>query len=213
MKREKWMCLLLALLLTGCAQSGREAPAAGGEAEKDALPVEEAAGQLTAVQTEGEARALTDEEVLNAYDRAVQAYGWFAQDPLPTASVEETLPDGVYQKVNDPGIPDAMALESYLRSLFSQEIVESLMAGQPDCSHYADVNGALYVRVGGRAKDPHVGRIQTQVEQTGDASYSVNVTAELLGDDLTTVTGMELGAFPYEYQEDRWVFTQFRLMN
>lgn len=213
MKRERWLSLLLALLLTGCAQSGGETAAAPPEKLPEAeTTAVDTTGELTAARTESDARALTEEEVLSAYDRAVRAYGWFVLDTLPTGAAAE-LEDGTYRKVNYPGISDTGDLRSYLRSLFSQEIVDVLMDGGPGFSHYIDVDGALHVRYGGRDKDLHVGQIRTQVERTGDTSYSVNVTAELLGEDLTTVTGMELGAFPYEYREGRWVFTQFRLMN
>lgn len=214
MKRERWLSLLLALLLTGCAQSGGETAAAAPDRLPEAeTTAADTTGELTAARTESDARALTDEEILNAYDRAVRAYGWFVLDTLPTGSGTAELKDGTYRKVNYPGISDTGDLRSYLRLLFSQEIIDTLMAGGPGFSHYTDVDGALYVLDGGREKDLRVGQIRTQVERTGDTSYSVNVTAELLGEDLTTVTGMELGAFPYEYREGRWVFTQFRLMN
>ena len=43
-------------------------------------------------------------------------------------------------------------------------------------------------------------------------AYAVNVTVDLLGEDRSEVTGVECYAFPYQWVEDRWVFTQFQLV-
>ena len=45
-----------------------------------------------------------------------------------------------------------------------------------------------------------------------DASYSVNVVVDLLGEDGQTVVGLESWSFPYVFLDDRWVFTDFRLV-
>ena len=49
-------------------------------------------------------------------------------------------------------------------------------------------------------------------EETGPGRYSVKVTASLLGEDGVTVTGLECWSFPYVFEEDRWVFTDFQLV-
>ena len=54
--------------------------------------------------------------------------------------------------------------------------------------------------------------ISFQVEMTGEDAYSVSVTVDLLEGPDGAVTGVERYAFPYEFVEDRWVFTDFRLI-
>lgn len=78
---------------------------------------------------------------------------------------------------------------------------------------YREVDGALYVRANsGREKDPDKGKVSAQVKQESETAYAVNVTVDLLGEDRSEVTGVECYAFPYQWVEDRWVFTQFQLV-
>ena len=51
-----------------------------------------------------------------------------------------------------------------------------------------------------------------QIKPYGQAGYSVIVEVDLLADGGSTVTGVESYAFPYEFLEDRWVFTDFHLI-
>ena len=40
----------------------------------------------------------------------------------------------------------------------------------------------------------------------------MDVTVDLLDEDQTAVTGLECWAFPYVYEEGRWVFSAFQLV-
>ena len=40
----------------------------------------------------------------------------------------------------------------------------------------------------------------------------MDVTVDLLDENEETVTGVECYAFPYEFVEDHWVFTDFRMV-
>ena len=71
---------------------------------------------------------------------------------------------------------------------------------------------ALYVLPSGRERDPSKGPAVIQVEYTGETAYSVDVTVDLLDENGETVTGVECYAFPYEFVEDHWVFTDFRMV-
>ncbi len=51
-----------------------------------------------------------------------------------------------------------------------------------------------------------------EAEQLEETLYSVNVMVELLGEDGETVVGLESWSFPYAFVNDRWVFTDFRLV-
>ena len=49
-------------------------------------------------------------------------------------------------------------------------------------------------------------------EEISDTEYSVDVTVDLLDEDQTAVTGLECWAFPYVYEDGRWVFSDFQLV-
>ena len=198
--------MLLALLLTGCgAESDPAAPASA--------PPEQAADTVTfqAADVKNDMIQPTPEEVLAAYDRAVTAFGWFCLEPLPCGG-DPVLVDGTfYQKVDRPGTATMAELRTTLRSLFSDEVVERLMK-EEGLPVYREIDGALYARPFTGRTDPGKGAVEACVEQTAPDTCLVNVSVELL-DENGSVAGMEYDSFPYCYVDDRWVFTDFRLMN
>lgn len=217
-RRYVWL-LLAALLLAGCsAQEPREAmpPAsapAGAAAPAVSLPAEQQEEGLSATQLEAEPRPLTEEEVLAAYYRAVEAYGWFDLSPLPDNG-ETVRADGtVYRRVDFPGMEEVEDLRTYLRSLFSGELTEWLLDLGGDKPFYRDIDGALYVSAVGRARAVNKGASQVEVHQTDGHSYSVEVTVDLLGDDRAAVIGLECWSFPFTFVDGRWVFTDFCLVS
>lgn len=200
------------LILSGCGAGTPDVPVET-QSTPEAQTVEQEPPQaLSTAKTEAAARPITDEEILAAYDRAVEAYSWFDLTALPCTTVAETVNDWTYYQVDAPGIADLNDLGLYLRSLFSEEIAEQLLATGGEHPLYADVNGALYTTGGARGADIQKGAVTVQVSQTEAAVYSVNVTVETLAADLTTVTGLECWSFPYELIGDRWVFTSFDLV-
>lgn len=210
MGKLKFFALLLAiLLLAGCGSTG-ETPEKGGTA-----PPTEVSSQssMTAARTENSDRPLTDEEILSAYGRAVSAYKWFDLSTMPCGAGTRTVDGYAYQRVTYDGISSMEELRTYLLGLFSEEIVEKLLPEDQQPAHYRDIDGVLYALPADRGTDIHKGAATASVVQNGDDAYSVNVTVETLGDDLTTVTGIELCSFPYEKVDGRWVFTDFQLVN
>lgn len=199
--------VLLACLLSGCA----DAPP--GE---DDLPMPQAAadmgGGLRASRLEDSARPLSEEEILSAYDRAVLIYGWFELEPLPNNGHTTWVDGTVYRQVEADGVEDMEALRTCLRSVFSQELTDQLLSAGGDAPRYRDIDGNLYVTGTGRSPDPSKGSAELEVEQTADTAYSVNVTVDLLDEARETVTGLECWSFPYAFEDDRWVFTDFRLV-
>lgn len=202
MGRRNFFPLLLSLFLTaGCA---------GGEtALSSETDVRDRAGNgLTARQLESAPRPLTEEEVRTAYERAAEACGWFELSPLPDSG-ETVQTDGVtYRRVSAPGLEKVEDLRTYLRSLFSGEVTERLLASGGPC--YRDIGGALYVSAAGRPRDPGKGEVRVEVSLQDDAAYSVDVTVELL--DNGGAAGLECWSFPYALVDGRWVFTDFRLV-
>ena len=132
MKKRTVLLVLLALLvLSGCGQ--------GGLAARSAETAQEEA-DFSSTLVEGQARPLTEGEIRSAYDRAVNAYGWFDLTPLPTTSQQETVDGWLYQKVDYPGIEDLADLRAYLRVVFSQELTDRLS------NHYHMVIPAVETR-------------------------------------------------------------------
>ena len=161
---------------------------------------------------EREARTLTEEEVRAAYDRAETAYGWFYLETLPSGPQTQEVDGWTYERVDYPGMENLADLQAYLRGLFSKEMVDDLLAVGGSHPLYRDVDGELYVLPSGRERDPSKGAAVIQVEHTGETVYSVDVTVDLLDENGETVTGVECYAFPYEFVEDHWVFTDFRMV-
>ena len=198
---------LLALLLTGCGAESVPAAAASASGERGAEAV-----TFQAADVKNDMIQPTPEEVLAAYDRAVAAFGWFRLAPLPCGG-DPVLVDGTfYQKVDRPGIATMAELKTTLRSLFSDEVVERLVREGKDLPVYREIDGALYARSFSGRTAPGKGAVEATVEQTAPDTCVVNVAVELLETD-GSITGMEYDSFPYRYVDDRWVFTDFRLVN
>lgn len=216
-EREMRIRRLLAALLTLWALAGCGVlSSAGGTAEEDSVIAEETApetdGGLSAALLEREARTLTEEEVRAAYDRAETAYGWFYLETLPSGPQTREVDGWTYQRVTYPGMENLADLQAYLRGLFSDALVDDLLAVGDSHPLYRDVDGALYVLPTSRERDHSKGAASIQVEHMDETSYSVDVTVNLLDENGETVTGVECYAFPYEFVEDHWVFTDFRMI-
>ena len=210
-----WRLLAVLLCLWGLAGCGA-LPAAEQSGDEAPPAVEAAApetdGGLSAAMLEREARTLTEEEVRAAYDRAETAYGWFYLETLPSGPQTQEVDGWTYERVDYPGMENLAYLQAYLRGLFSNEMVDDLLAVGGSHPLYRDVDGVLYVLPSGRERDPSKGAAVIQVEHTGETAYSVDVTVDLLDENGETVTGVECYAFPYEFVEDHWVFTDFRMV-
>ena len=188
MRERVFVLLLSAALLTGCG--GKTTPRSAPEE----TPSQEE-GSLTAAQTEDMARELTEEEIIAAYYRAETAWGWFDLKPMPDTGESVRVNGAAYRRVDSPSITKTEDLRTYLRSLFSQELTESLLSSGGETPYYRDVDGALYVCFRGRARKTGLGEALIQVEKTGDTSYQVDVTVELLSEGEEE-SGIACWSFP-----------------
>lgn len=210
MKKRVCLWLLLLFLLCGCESTAAPAPEEAAPARAPEAAVD--AG-LSATRLDAEPRPLMEEEILAAYYRAEEAYGWFDLAPLP--STGEALPlDGAdYYKVDYPGMETLDDLRAYLRRLFSSELTDNLLSLGGGSPYYRDVDGALYVSFSGRERDGGKGASQVEAVQLDSQTYALEVSVELLNDERSAVTGLECWSFPYSYVDGRWVFTEFQLVS
>ena len=148
----------------------------------------------------------TDEEVLQAYQLATEPASWFRISTLPTdpADTKEHLGDFSYAKVIS--FTSRNQLREHLLTLFDQELSDILLDG----SDYIDIDGALYTLDAARGTDPAKGEESYAVVRERDDKIVLEVTVELLGgENFTEVVGGEVYDFPFEWVENRWVFTSF----
>ena len=200
--------LLLALFLTGCAAPPEPAPASAPAPASPEAQVE----RMSSSMVESSSRPLPETEILAAYELAQRIYGWFDLAPLP-ASGESTLLEGeTCFRVDMEGVRSLEDLRTYLRGVFSQELTDRLLDGRTARIQYRNAGGVLYVSGEARERDPGKGQARVETERVEEDLYYVNVTVDLLAEDGETVVGLESWSFPYAFQEDRWVFTDFRLI-
>ena len=154
-----------------------------------------------------------DETVLAAYRAAVEAFWWFQVEPLPFDRTDSREVDGlVYYRVDYPGMDSTIALRGYLKSLFSDDLVEGLLPY--DGTQYIDIDGVLYGQDGGRGTDVTRGAETVQVLRDESLSRcTVRVTVEVLDPEQDgAAVGSLTYDFPYEKVGDKWIFTDFSLV-
>lgn len=211
--RGRAAALLLALLLAGCAAPPEETASGGAAASAPA-----AEGQTARVESmrsswvESSARPLLESEILAAYDRAVRVYSWFDLAPLPLSGESAVVDGKRYYRVDMNGIQDLEDLRAYLRGVFSQELADRLLDGETARIQYRELDGLLYACGERRERDAGAGTVQVEAEPLDETSYAVNVLVELLDAGGETVVGVGSWSFPYAFVDDRWVFTDFRLV-
>ena len=159
--------------------------------------------------------ALADEEIADAYQKAVEAFGWFEFGTMPADYEDVREIDGYqYNRVTHEKIKTYDDLKSYLQTMFTDEIVERLLAGDGSGVRlYRDIDGALYTIPAGRGSDIMKGEETYEIIRESDKEVYYLVRVEIYDDPFEmTVTGYENYSFPYEYIDGRWVFTHFELV-
>lgn len=127
-------------------------------------------------------------QVRIAYDRAAEAYGWFHNGSMPVDLTAVAVREGVsYYRVDYPGIASMLELRSYLKTLFSDEIVDTLLSA----GGYADLDGVLYGI--GASGSPLANQVLGSVIQ--ESQTRIIYTR---GED-----------YVYERVGERWLFTHF----
>lgn len=208
--RRIMLALLSALLLTGCAAPAGETSSPPDPAVRSAPGPE--TKNMSSSMVESSSLPMPEEEILATYERAERVYGWFDLTPLPSSGQAAAVNGRSFCPVDMEGLETLEDLRTRLRGLFSQELTDRLLDGKTARIQYQDVNGVLCVCGEGRERNAEKGQIRVEAQQLEEDLYSVNVMVELLGEDGETVVGLESWSFPYAYVNDRWVFTDFRLV-
>ena len=196
------LALLIILSLAACSSS--KAPVAEEATEVHAT---EEATEISTVEEIAEVP--TDEEVKLAYQKAVEAYSWF---DLTTMSFDVNsrieYNGDIYMKVNHDSIKSKSDLEAYLRTLFSDKIVDSLL----ETNRYIDIDGALYAMPADRGANIFAGEEHHKIIRESDKKIIYEVTVDILDENFEKVVDQEVYSFSYELIEGKWVFTNFSLV-
>ena len=155
----------------------------------------------------------TDEEILAAYQMAEEAYGWFVLAPPELDRTEQrTVGELTYCRVDDPRFSNLAELRGYLKTLFSDTLVDQLLP--IDGTQYVELDGVLYTIDGGRGADMTKGEETVQVlRDEAPARYTVRVTVEVVDPEQdNAVVNTLTFDFPYEKVGEKWIFTDFSLV-
>lgn len=150
-----------------------------------------------------ETKKPSDDEVLGAYALATEASYWFRMTSLPCIEPTVQQSGKTYYKVER--FKSTGELKEYIATLFSDELVSEFMSSE----NYADIDGGLYTLDGGRGSDLTKGAETYAVVPKDDKLIILEVTVELLGDNLEDVVGSETHDFNYELKNGSWVFSSF----
>ena len=155
---------------------------------------------------------LTEDEVVELYNKAKEAYGWFDLTTIPYDKEKYIEADGEkYFEVAQPGITSKKALADYLNGFFSDNITQGLM----DISsyRYVESKGKLYVLPMDRGTDIFKGAESYEVVRVSEKKIKLAVTVEIYEDPMQkNVTGYKQYDFFLEFSDGRWRFKNFELV-
>jgi len=161
-------------------------------------------------QTAG--KELTDDEIVELYNKATEAYGWFDLTTIPYDAEKYIEADGErYFEVSQPGIISKKTLTDYLDEFFADDITEGLMA--MSSGRYVEREGKLYVLPADRGTDIFKGAESYEVVRASEKQIKLEVTEEIYEDPKQkNVTGYKQYDFFLEFSDGRWKFTSFELV-
>lgn len=156
------------------------------------------------------------------YEKAYEAMSWFRQSTLYSrASLDNAyarLNDSLggfeideegYITVRDALIKNYAALEKYLKGIFSDEIVKSLLSDPV----YKDENGVLKGLSFENAADTGKNVVDYSYRRMGDGKIIYTLKVELIDAATGRVSGSENCEYTYENTGSGWKWTEFSLFN
>jgi len=156
-------------------------------------------------------RILNKTEFYSMFDRASEAWGWFYVCTMPLKGtpglplVGIKTESGECFEVDYEGIETLKDLENYLKTIFSDEIVEYMLK----TGRYFDVDGKLCAYDMARGTNHSYGKIaEVNKSNINEAKIEYAVSVEKL-DYNYELEGYESFTFVCEKIGDKWVFTDF----
>ena len=191
MKPIAALLLVTACLLTGCAETS---PAGG-------------------TTSDGEAESpLTEQAVLAAYTEAARVYDWFDLCSMPTG-IEAIQTDGyIYYPVEEPGIETMADLEAKVRSCFSPELSEEILARG---ENYREMDGRLWCASAARGSNLFLLDKTVTAAQADENHWTVTLTfwadfTDTTAQGTPTATaGYSTAVLDYEQTDEGWRFATF----
>jgi len=161
---------------------------------------------------------LTDAQIKDLYQSAVEAYSWFAMSTMPCDGLDPIADeDGFYFfRVAVDGIGSMADLEAHLHTIFTADFVYDLLDFRHRPATYRDFDGVLHTSGASRGGNLTRGDeeheiIRTTREGNPNMVYRVMVD-ELDIDTLSEVVGFVLYDFHMVYENGRWLFSNFNLV-
>lgn len=160
----------------------------------------------------GKAPELSDDDVLELYFKAREAYEWFDMTTIPFDTEKYIDTDiGPYYEVNQKGITSKQALADYLNGILREDITERLMSESSD--RYVESDGKLYVIPADRGTDIFKGEESYEITRSSDTEIKFTVTVEVFEDfDQENRAGYEKHDFFLEFSHHLWRFKNFGLV-
>ncbi len=159
---------------------------------------------------------LTEEEAIELYSAAKEAFSWFELAGLDCSLGDIVGVTGfegdAYYRVTDDRFQTLSDLEDHLKALFTDEIASDLL-NEPTPPVYADVDGKLYCLDFDAGSDITKGEDSVcSIEQADDDSRLVTVHVDILDVETLSKIGVEEHRFLLRHENDRWVFGDFYLI-
>ena len=155
--------------------------------------------------------------VRNAFDKAVEVYGWFDLCSLDNDSADTVEYGGeTYNRVVSDAVPSYGELRTLVYDLFDTATGDALLREDSETPPYIEANGALYALDFARGVDMSRGDYTLSVEVQNSSAILCRVTVETLeydagADEYRHVNGSEELLYHYQRVGLRWVFTDFSL--
>ena len=201
------LAAVLCLLLASCA----------GKTPGDLLSLPERQTELQEQTTQALLPVPDEKTVRNAFDKALEVYGWFDLCSLDSDSADTVEYGGqTYYRVISDAVPSYDELRMLVFNLFDTQTGEELLREDSATPPYIDAGGALYCLDFARGVDMSRGDYTLSVEVQNSSVILCRVEVETLEYDddsaeYRRVTGSEEFLYHYARVGTRWVFTDFSL--
>ena len=151
----------------------------------------------------------TDAQLEYAYEKAAEAYSWFDMKTMDSDFQDQQVFEGnVYERVRNTEITSLDQLKEYLHDIFSDDIIDSLIAR----NIYRDFDGKLYTLNSARGADITKGEESLEIIRENDERIIFRIEVEILSPETGEVMSEEIYDFEYAYAGGKWLFTHFFLI-